>query len=279
MKKKKHNDSSYTPDPEVPYSGQGVAPPEESSPQPRRKKRSFGKILLLILVVVILIGILLWILPLEKVDNYTPDQWFKKRISLTSGLPKNEKDAINAIYHDLIARLDHDKPVPTKDPHAVDDYEYLANMDPVLTKYSRLSLLDMMDALERDIEESGKFVKDDFFLNIYPDAEVLQWEVQYSRSSDTSAPSHYFLVRLRNSTGVGISKVLVEIEAPADTSATESTLDGEEGFKNLYTLLPADENLMPTVETFSCPIKKDEFEILDGRGGTATLVKAYLTRK
>ncbi len=279
MKNKNNTQAGYDQDPEVSSPPQSDTQPQATAPPPRRKKGSFGKTLIWILVIIILIGVLLWILPLKKVDNYTPDQWFKKSISVNSGLPQKEKDAINAIYHDLIARLDHDQPVPTKDPREVDDYEYLANLDPVLKKYSRLSLLDMMDTLERDIEKSDIFVKDDFFLNIFPAAEIIQWEVQYSRSSDTSNPSYLFLVRLRNSTEAAISKMLVEINVPADTSATESTLSGDGRFSKMYTLLPADENYTPSVETFSCPIKKSEFEIMNGRGGEAKLIKAYLTKK
>ncbi|MBW6514625.1 MAG: hypothetical protein K0B87_07705 [Candidatus Syntrophosphaera sp.] len=269
MKKDKHLREPESP---APWPENQAPEPEPEAP---RKKKTFGSVLLTILLFIVLIGIVLLILPWEKVANYTPDQWFKRELRLNAGLPQREKDAVNALYNELSATLGHDQPDAVPDLKKIDPYDYLPNMRPELKKYSRISLLKMLEALKKDIAESGIFVKRDFFLTNLPDADILQWEVQYTRSSDLETPSHLFVVRIRNSTGAAISRVLAEIHIPAD-SGLESTLGESSEFRETFTLLPAERNSAPAVETFSCPIRKDQFDLLNGRPGTATLKKVFL---
>lgn len=260
---------TYNPSPEV----------EAPAPDQEQKKHRGGCALWAIIAligVLVLVGVIFF---REKVADYFPTEWVKKEISVNSGLPQKDKDAVNAIYQDLVTRLDQDKPAVLKDPKTIDSYDYLANLPASLRKYKRLSLLKLLDAIKEDIGKSGKFVRRDYFLPYFDDAEVLQWEVQYNKSNNAEFPSYHLVARIRNSSGVAISKVLLEIDSSGFNSAGSDSLAVQTPFRQVFTLLPAERIPVPQFEAFHCPISAEEFEMLNGRSGAAKLLKVFLTEK
>ncbi len=247
-----------------------------SSAGQEKKKHRGGCALLAIIAligVLVLVGVIFF---REKVADYFPTEWVKKEISINSGLPQKDKDAVNAIFQDLVTRLDQDKPSVVKDPKTIDNYDYLANLPASLRKYKRLSLLKLLDAIKEDIGKSGIFVRRDFFLPYFDDAEVLQWEVQYNKSNNAEFPSYHLVARIRNSTGVAISKVLLEIDSSGFNAAGPDSLAVQTPFRQVFTLLPAERIPVPQFEAFHCPISAEEFDMLNGRSGAAKLLKVFL---
>lgn len=218
----------------------------------------------------------------DGAKNYYPDQWFKPNFVVHSGLSETEMNAVNDLFMYIKGR-DNQTAFGRDNLSSYGmDNSLPKNLNPVLKKYSRRSLLklkqDMTQVLLRDYERYPKYIRSDYFLRYSRDIDCVEWFVDDNGRNDSTKPQYLLRFCIRNLTDCYIDKMVIGIYSAEKDSVIISP--GEKELRSIYsreyTIVPANPLQPRYYQQYICALREDDYSYIANHLMYQSIREVYL---